>query len=164
MTGLPHGSQKIMSSNNDHLIVEDMNESSRSVQDSGFHEYAGMLYDRVDTACHLHKCEQISHFNCQQLYFYPFGSNVRESHDRYSSPVSRTCEYCGSSRKCRIDCQRPILFSQKKRPPFSNDEGWDEYDFPIAKPPVKRVNDNMLPRTTSTASKASWISGLFETF
>jgi len=60
------------------------------------------------------------------------------------------------------------LFSQKKRPPFASDEGWDEYDFPVTKKEPKKKPDEEPSKSPepikSSNSKTSWITGLFENF
>lgn len=64
-------SRSFMSSKKDHLDSDDEDDEldhiiEREVQyrqdstDSILHDYAGRIYDRVNTACHLRQCDQIS--------------------------------------------------------------------------------------------------------
>lgn len=131
---------------------------------------------------------------CHSLYLFT-GDGTGTQERYHSSPIVEECEYCHSKVKCRIDCQRPALYSQKKRPPFDNDEqAWDEYDFPISKPPLPKhlikktskigngggggadsttgsvtssshsKSKPAVDHSNSTRSKGSWISGFFDNF
>jgi len=44
---------------------------------------------------------------------------------------NKPCAYCESIGNCPETCERPKYFFLKKRPPFADDEGWDENGYPL---------------------------------
>lgn len=72
------------------------------------------------------------------------------------------CEYCGAEHtsECKGSCQRPALYLQKKRPPFSKPGAlWDPVtDHAI---PQKRDKNSVSEGHGSSPLRKSWVLGLF---
>jgi hypothetical protein len=72
------------------------------------------------------------------------------------------CEYCGAehTNECNGSCERPVLYLQKKRPPFSKPSAlWDPAtDHAI---PQKRDKNSVSQGRGSSPLRKSWVAGLF---
>jgi len=80
----------------------------------------------------------------------------------------RSCEYCKAETtlKCAWDCERPKLFSLKKRPPFESRDGWDpvtEYQIDAYyKDPLIDTNGICIETSTSKRREADGLSTFFQ--
>ena len=79
----------------------------------------------------------------------------------------RSCEYCKAETtlKCAWDCERPKLFSLKKRPPFESRDGWDpvtEYQTDAYyKDPLIDTNGICIETNTSKRREADGLVTFF---
>ena len=75
----------------------------------------------------------------------------------------QVCEYCRSADgKCRIGCEKPVLYFARRRPPFASDEGYGKNGYRIDNNPPTLSNKSSSkdrseePSTHPLERQGSW--------